>query len=775
MNLLQCSASAAPGKAVLRKLIHLSRSAAARVPWIRRSRGIPRFACALFGAVVCCHAVQAAPLPTGFQESVVFSGLIQPTAIRFAPDGYIFVAEKRGVVKAYKGINDTNPVIFADLNKNVYNFWDRGLLGLALHPDYPATPYVYVLYTYDGDIGLNNAPKWGTEGIDSDPCPTPPGPTGNGCVVSGRLSRIQAMWDVNGSLFGGPEQVMIEDWCQQFPSHSIGSLAFGQDGALYVSAGEGANFNSGDYGQTGNPCSDPAGEGGALRSQDLRTNSDPVTLDGTIIRVDAATGAGLPTNPRSGDPDLNARRIIAYGLRNPFRINFRPGTNNELWIGDVGWGAWEEINVIPNATDGIMRNFGWPCYEGNARQSVYDGFNLPICETLYTASAAVAPFFAYSHSARLLQNDPCPTGSTAVAGIAFGHSSGGAYPSRYDGALFFADYARNCIWAMLTGLNGSPNPSSIENFVVAASGPVDVQVSPDGELYYAGFNDGTIRRIKYCGTGNQCPLAVIAATPATGTGPLTVNFSGNGSGDPDGDPLTYAWELNGDGTTDATTAQTSYTFTHAGRYVVKLQVTDSKGASDTASTVIVVTNTPPAASIYSPLSGTTWKVGDTIAFSGSAADAEEGQLPASALSWSLVLWHCPSTCHPHALQNFAGVASGSFVAPDHEYPSYLELTLRATDTGGLTDTKTLRLDPQTVLLTFQTVPGGLSLTVGSSSSVATFTRTVIVGSRNTVTAPAPQTKGKQSYLFRSWSDGGAQTHDIVAPPLATAYTARYAK
>jgi glucose/arabinose dehydrogenase len=118
----------------------------------------------------------AATLPAGFQESVVFSGLTQPTAVRFAPDGRVFVAEKSGVVKVFDSLSDTSPTVFADLRTNVHNFWDRGLLGLALHPSFPATPYVYVLYTYDAAIG-GTAPRWGTPGATSDGCPTPPGPT----------------------------------------------------------------------------------------------------------------------------------------------------------------------------------------------------------------------------------------------------------------------------------------------------------------------------------------------------------------------------------------------------------------------------------------------------------------------------------------------------------------------------------------------------------------------------------------------------------------------
>ena len=108
-------------------------------------------------------------------------------------------------------------------------------------------------------------------------------------------------------------------------------------------------------------------------------------------------------------------------------------------------------------------------------------------------------------------------------------------------------------------------------------------------------------------------------------------------------------------------------------------------------------------------------------------------------------------------------------APDHEYPSYLELKLTATDSGGLTGTTSLRLDPRTVVLTFQTTPGGLRLAVGDAAATATFTRTVIVGSTNTISAISPQTKGRKTYTFTSWSDGGAQTHTIVAPATAATY------
>ena len=336
----------------------------------------------------------AEALPAGFVEETVFTGLSSPIDVEFSPDGRILVAEKKGTIQVFDSLTDTSPDTLADLNVNVYNFWDRGLLGIALHPNFPATPYVYVLYTYDAEIG-GTAPTWGSAGVYSDPCPSPPGATADGCVVSGRLSRLT----VSGNQMTGSEVVLIEDWCQQYPSHSIGDLAFGADGMLYASSGDGASFNSVDYGQDGtpvNPCGDPPGgvggsmspptaEGGALRSQDLRTSGDPTSLSGTVIRIDPATGLAPLDNPLAGSADPNAQRIVAYGLRNPFRIDFRPGTN-DLWLGDVGWSSWEELNRIANPTGGVL-NFGWPCYEGGSgtstRQSGYDNANLDICEDLY--------------------------------------------------------------------------------------------------------------------------------------------------------------------------------------------------------------------------------------------------------------------------------------------------------------------------------------------------------------------------------------------------------
>ena len=749
----------------------------------------------VLGAAVVAQAhpgpAAASTLPTGFRDLVVLSGLTNPVVLQFAPDGRIFVGQKNGVIKVFQSLTDTNPVTFADLSGEVDDYWDRGLLGLALPPDLSADPHVYVLYAYDAPIG-GTAPTW------NDVCPTPPGPTTDGCLISGRLSRLP----ISGNVIGGPEQVLINDWCQQFPSHSIGTLLFGRDGHLYVSGGDGASFNNVDYGQYGanyagdraNPCGDPPGtvgtalgpptaEGGALRSQSVRRTDGPATLDGAVLRIDPATGAGLPGNPFFSSPDANARRIIAYGLRNPFRITQRPGTD-ELWIGDVGWSTWEEIDRVVAPASTTASNFGWPCYEGTSPQGGYQSAGLNLCSSLYsTSGSVVAPYYTYNHSACVVNYTGCHTGGSSITGIAF--YQGGSYPTQYNGALFFADHSRNEIWAMLP-TNGLPDPTKLLSFVGvdavggAAGHPVDLKIGPGGDLFYVDMDGGTVHRITYT-AANQPPTAVIAATPTSGPTPLTVAFDGTGSTDPEGKSLTYSWDVNGDGVFgDATGPTASYTYTAAGMYHPSLRVTDDQGATGTASVTITAGNTAPSAVIDTPPPSLTWKVGDTISFSGHATDTQDGTLPASALTWSVIMHHCftPTDCHEHVIQSVAGVSSGSFTAPDHGYPCWIELRLTATDSGGLASTTSVRLDPKTALLTFKTNPGGLALTglgVNESLVRTPYSVTVVIGSSNSVSAPTSQTFNKSTYNFVSWSDGGPQSHTIIAPAVNTTYTATYRK
>lgn len=828
--------------------------------------------------------------PAGFSVSTVFSGLLKPTAMAFSPDGRVFVAEKSGIIRVYPSASNSPGVVFADLRPRVYDYADRGLLGLTVDPrlgNGSGHDFVYALYARDAPPG-QVPPVW------NDNCPANPGENTDGCVVAGTLSRIP----VNADGTAGAEQILIDDeWCQQFSTHSIGHLAFGPDGWLYVSAGEGADYGSADWGQFGgrlpnsptpaNPCGDPpgrvgvantapTGRGGALRSQSPRRPAgEPRLLSGTILRIDPDTGAGVPGNPlyTAGAPTSNASRILAYGMRQPYRFTMRPGTN-ELWVGDVGQFSTEEINRIPTLTPARALNLGWPCYEGRTRLAGFTGMDM--CTSLYadTVDPAVEPYYDFAHGAPLSANDTCSSANgSSITGTAF--YTGGAYPAAYRNALFFADATRGCLYVMSAGANGLPDPATVRTFVDGGDVTVDIEVDPiSKDLFYVNFWQGTVKRISYTST-NQAPAAQATASPTSGVAPLAVTLDATGSTDPDGDTLSYSWDTDGNGTFgDATGARPTVTYANGGTFNPRVLVTDPGGLTDISPAVnVTVTtptgpqntalpsitgdlqvgatltattgtwtgtapitythqwqrcvsgscsdiadaisttyapqladqatslrvrvsatngqgtsvatsapvgpiaagvNTPPVPVIDTPETTTAWSAGETIAFSGGATDAQDGNVPASRLSWDIALGHCSDTgCHRHPVATRAGVATGTIAAPGHEAPSFLELTLTATDAAGATASTVRRIDPRVVNLTFQSTPTGLTLSAGETAAATTFTRSWVANTQIQVTAPTTQNLGNTTYTFAGWSDGGAASHTLNVPTVDTTYTATY--
>ena len=401
-------------------------------------------------AVLLTRSDPAPEQAAGFEDTIVLRGLREPLSVAFAADGRVFVAEKHGAIRVFPRLGARASTLWADLGERTFTQGDRGLFGLALGPDDGA---VYVLYTFDGPVDA-------TQPLGRRRCPEL---FAGGCVVSGRLSRIER---------GGRQTVLVAGWCQQFPSHGVGDLVFGEDGTLYASGGEGASYERVDTGATEDACDDPAGEGGALRAQSRGTS-------GAVIGVDVERGSS---------------RVLAYGLRNPFRIASRP-RSSELWIGDVGSTRADELDVVDSAAG--VRNFGWPCYEGDRPLRSYDEAEVPTCERLYAAGTAVGPAHILFRDEEVLEGDGCGQGTQAISGLAF--YRGGSYPDRYRGALFFSDFVRRCLWVALRDENGRPDLSELELFRRGVASPVKLVTGPGGDLYYLDFAGGALHRLRYVG------------------------------------------------------------------------------------------------------------------------------------------------------------------------------------------------------------------------------------------------------------------------------------
>ena len=389
-----------------------------------------------------------ATMQVGFTDVTAIGGLAEPVSVAFAGDGTAFIALKTGVIKSFDYDNKLDAfepaatsTDFADLSVAVNNYGDRGMTGIAVDPQFPARPYVYVNYTYNRDPRDNPpvVPKWGVPGQQYDDCPQEAdlqAPVKTGCPVMDRVSRLTATKTALGwTMAPNGELPLVTDGCAQFSSHSSGDVVFGPDGLLYASAGDGASFRGQDFGQANNPCGDPVNEGGSLRAQDQRHDggvSDPLGIDGTIFRLH-------PDAPLTPTQASAGQWLVAMGQRNPWRLTFRQG-KEQLWSVDVGSSNWEEINYLLDAPTTGLINRGWPCYEGTTglslRNAAWDALDKPICEELYGegAGAVAAPFFSYrtrTGATPLTPGENCPVVSSSMSGVAFSQL-GSHWPKAYQ-------------------------------------------------------------------------------------------------------------------------------------------------------------------------------------------------------------------------------------------------------------------------------------------------------------------------------------------------------
>ena len=456
---------------------------------------------------------------------------------------------------------------------------------------------------------------------------------------------------------------------------------------------------------------------------------------GKMLRINS--DGTIPTdNPFYNTASGANRSIWALGLRNPFTFAFQPGTGR-MFINDVGGSQFEEVN------DGIAgSNYGWPTTEG------------------YTTNPNFrSPVYAYARTA----------GLCAIVGAAFYNPAVSRFPATYAGKYFFADLCAGWIRTL------DPSTYAVGDFATGIPQPVDIATADDGTLWYVThpyFGAASLYRIDYTGSG--APTIVTHPQSVTVTAGQTATFSvtANGTG-----PLTYRWQRNQFDISGATSSSYSLPNTtmadNGAQFRVIVSNADGSVTSNSA-TLTVTSNTAPTATISTPVAGSMFSGGDTISFSGTGTDAEDGNLPATAFTWQIDLHH-DAHAHP-AMAPTSGITSGTFVVPTSGETSanvWYRITLTVRDSGGLTHTVTRDVMPRTAQITLTTVPAGLQVTLDGEPVTSPYSVLGVTGITRVVGAVSPQTVGGTTYVFGSWSDGGASQHSIVTPATNTTYTVTY--
>ncbi len=500
--------------------------------------------------------------------------------------------------------------------------------------------------------------------------------------------------------------------------HHGGGLAFHSDGKLIIGVGD---RMQGTHAQSlGNPY------GKLLRLE----------KDGTIPL----------DNPYVGFPGAD-ESIFCLGLRNPFRVT-SDRESSRLWVGDVGGdndSSYEEINL---AEAGV--NFGWPEVEGD---DCFTG----------DCGGFTTPLFAYPH------DDPIYVPGPSQACVILGPVVRGTqFPAEYRGSLFYADFANGWIRRLRFDASGALlSDEPFEPFPDSGS-VVDLETGLDGSLYYLtigfGFDgpadQGALHQIQYS-QGNQPPVVFASASSTQGFVPFSVQFSSEGTYDPDGDLLTFDWSF-GDGSTSREQNPLHVYGTNGG-YTTTLTVSDPESHIN-SDPIDITVGEPPVPKVDKPTPGTLYQAGELITFDGSATDAEDGTLPPDAFSWEIFL--IERGHQHHFLGPIEDVTTGSFKIPVRGFNpegTHFEIKLTVEDSHGTRRSRVRHIFPQISRIELDTRPSGIPILLDDHYEHTPRTYQSVDFFRHRVTAQPSYVLQGKTYVFLYWSDGGERSHVVEAP------------
>jgi cytochrome c len=682
------------------------------------------------------HA-QLPPLPIGggdFEQVTLARGSEtagEPIGLAVLPNGDAVHTSRDGRVFYTTLEGDT--AVAARLP--VYTHDEDGLQAVAVDPQFEQNNWLYVYYAPRLDTpaddrstpGINegDAPEEGTE---EDFAPY-------------RSWQYLSRFKLNGTTLDlATEQVLL-----RVPSdrglccHVGGDIAFDPAGNLYLSTGDDTNpFQSDNY----TPIDERPERNPSFDAQ--RTSANTNDLRGKILRIrpQADGSYTVPAGNLFGpggkypaaDPALTRPEIYAMGFRNPFRISVDQRTGR-LYLGEYGPDAPAadpdrgpqgvvEFNQIREAG-----NYGWPyCTGPNLAYRDYDfatgasgpefDCQAPVNESPRNTGLRelppAEPAWIYYDGGTVYYDGKATDefgngGEAPMGGPVYGYDpdlrSDVKFPEAYDGRLFVGDWSRGWIKTIEIGPEGQP--SAIHPFFDAATiaAPIDMQFGPDGSLYVLDYGSGSytggapdsaLYKINHV-SGSRAPIAQAEATPDSGSAPLTVRFSSEGSRDPDGEPLQYAWDFDDDGTADSTEPHPTHVYTETGTHTARLTVTDLSGRTATATETITVGNTRPVVEIELPANGRIFDFGETVPFRVTVSDPEDGPIDCGRVTVQTALGHNE---HAHGDQSTTG-CEGSFVVPaawepDTQYIFYV-VSASYTDGGGAAGAGPLTGTAETIL------------------------------------------------------------------------------